>query len=70
MYDENYLLKNLNSFFNKNKILRSVKFMNNDKKKDDDKVSFIFLESIGKTTLPGSHKYNTKQIENVINKLF
>ena len=70
LYDENYLLKNLNSFFNKNKILRSVKFMNNDKKKDDDKVSFIFLESIGKTTLPGSHKYNTKQIENVINKLF
>ena len=44
--------------------------MNNDKKKDDDNVSFIFLENIGKTTLPGSYKYEIKHLENLIKKLF
>ena len=70
LYEKNYLLKNLSSFLNRNKILRSIKYMNNDKKKDDDKVSFIFLENIGKTTLPGSYKYEIKHLENLIKKLF
>ena len=44
--------------------------MKNDKKKDDEKVSFIFLKNIGKTTIPGKHKYKVKQIENIVKKLF
>ena len=28
--------------------------MKNDKKKDDEKISFIFLKKIGKTTMPGN----------------
>ena len=32
--------------------MSSIKFMKNDKKKDDEKVSFIFLKSKIKTTLP------------------
>ena len=44
--------------------------MKNDKKKDDEKVSFIFLKNIGKTTLPGKYKYKIDQVENLIKKLF
>ena len=44
--------------------------MKNDKKKDDEKVSLIFLKKIGKTTMPGKYKYGTKQIENLVKKLF
>ena len=38
-------------------ILKSIKFMNNDKKKDDEKISLILLRNIGKTTTPGKFKY-------------
>ena len=44
--------------------------MQNDKKKDDERISLILLKKIGKTTLPGKFKYSTKQIESMIKKLF
>ncbi len=70
LYNNNFLLKNLNKFLKKNKILKSIKFMKNDKKKEDEKVSFIFLKSIGNTTIPGNYKYKIGQIENFIKQLF
>tara|TARA_B100001093_G_scaffold510543_1_gene576629 strand:- start:170 stop:1264 length:1095 start_codon:yes stop_codon:yes gene_type:complete len=70
LYNKNTLLNKLKKFLKKNEILRSIKFMKNDKKKDDEKVSFIFLKNIGKTTMPGKHKYKVKQIENIVKKLF
>ena len=44
--------------------------MRNDKKKDDDKINFIFLKRIGKTTAPGKHKFKIDQIESLVQKLF
>ena len=44
--------------------------MKNDKKKDDEKVSFIFLKILEKQQMPGKYKYKIKQIENLIKKLF
>ena len=70
LYNNSDLLKNLRKYFKKDEILKSVKFMKNDKKKDDDKVSFIFLKNIGKTTAPGKHKYKIDQIESLVKKLF
>ncbi len=70
LYTKNLLLKKLKKFIKKNEILRSIKFMKNDKKKDDEKISFIFLKSIGKTTTPGKYKYKVNQIENLVKKLF
>ena len=70
LYKRNLLLKNIDKFAKKNEILKSVKFMNNDKKKEDEKVSFIFLKNIGQTTIPGKYKLKTKQIEKFIKKLF
>tara|TARA_B100001559_G_C16473150_1_gene610013 strand:- start:686 stop:1780 length:1095 start_codon:yes stop_codon:yes gene_type:complete len=70
LYYKNSLLKNLNKFLNKGKILNSVKFMENDKKKEDEKISFILLKNLGQTTIPGKYKYKVKDVENLIKKLF
>ena len=70
LYKRNLLLKNIGKFAKKNEILKSIKFMNNDKKKEDEKVSFIFLKNIGQTSIPGKYKFKTKQIEEFIKKLF
>jgi len=70
LYEKFSLIKNLNRYLKKNEILKSIKFMKNDKKKDDDKISLILLSNIGKTTAPGKFKYKISQIEYFIKKLF
>ena len=70
LYKDSDLIKNVKKYLNKNMILKSIKFMRNDKKKDDDKISFIFLKRIGKTTAPGKHKFKIDQIENLVQRLF
>ncbi len=69
LYRKYSLIKNFNIFFQKSRILKSIKFMKNDKKKDDEKVNLILLNSVGKTTTPGKYKYKTNQVENFIKKL-
>ncbi len=70
IYKDNFLLKNLSKYLNKREILNSLKFMKNDKKKDDDRISFILLKNIGQTTMPGKHKYKIAQIEKMVKNLF
>tara|TARA_E500000178_G_C16969727_1_gene730317 strand:+ start:328 stop:1422 length:1095 start_codon:yes stop_codon:yes gene_type:complete len=70
LYNKNSLLKNLNKYLKKNEILKSIKYMKNDKKKDDEKISFIFLKSIGKTTIPGNYKYKIDKVKSLIRKSF
>ncbi len=70
LYDENSLLKNLKIYLKKNNILKSIKFMRNDKKNEDEKVSFILLKNIGQTTAPGKFKYSINQVKSLIKKLF
>ena len=70
LYQKYSLIKNLNQYLKKKQILKSIKFMKNDKKKDDEKISLILLNSIGKTTAPGNYKYKTPQVEKFIKELF
>ena len=70
LYQMFSLTKNLKKHLKKNEILKSIKFMNNDKKKDDEKISLILLRNIGKTTTPGKFKYKINQVENLIKRLF
>ncbi len=70
IYDENFLIKNLDRFLKKDAILKSLKFMKNDKKKDDDNINFIFLKKIGQTTVPGKYKIKFNQVGNIVKKLF
>ena len=70
LYKNFSLIKNLSRHLKKSEILKSIKFMKNDKKKDDEKVNFILLNNIGKTTVPGKYKYKLSQVESLIKKLF
>ena len=70
LYSEFSLLGNLNKYLKKKEILKSIKYMKNDKKKDDEKISFIFLKNIGKTTMPGEYKFKAHQVKDIIKKLF
>lgn len=70
LYKNFSLIKNLSRHLKKSEILKSIKFMKNDKKKDDEKINFILLNNIGKTTAPGKFKYETSEVENLVKKLF
>ena len=56
--------------FSNTKIINSlIPFLKNDKKNDDDKVNFILLKKIGKTTSPNSSKIsitNLKKLSKLI----
>ena len=60
----------MNKHLRKEEILNSIKFMKNDKKKDDEKISLILLKTIGKTTMPGKYKFDSDQITKIVKKLF
>ena len=70
IYKKYFLLQKLKKYFKKKEILKSLKYMQNDKKKDDEKINFIFLKRIGKTTNPGENKFKIDQIKKIITKLF
>ena len=70
IYKKYFLLQKLKKYFKKKEILKSLKYMQNDKKKDDEKINFIFLKRIGKTTNPGANKFEIDQIKKIITKLF
>ncbi len=70
IYDKNQLIINLKKILKKEIILKSINFMKNDKKNDDQKINLILLKSIGKTSLPGAHKYSVSQVKKMITELF
>ena len=70
LYKKYFLLQNLKKYTYKKNILRSTKFMQNDKKKEDEKISFIFLKRIVKTTNPGDNKYQINEVKKLISSLF
>ena len=70
IYDKNQLIKNLKENLKKESILKSINFMKNDKKNDDKKINLILLKKIGKTSLPGNHKYSVSQVKKIIKYLF
>ena len=60
------MLKNLlMKVQNKNyKLINSlVPFLKNDKKNDDDRINFVLLRKVGKTTSPGKFKIPTHYLK-------
>ena len=70
---EIYSANNLNfSFSNYKKpkeINRLIPYLKNDKKNNDEKINFILLKQIGKTTMPFKYKISLSQLKKDI-KLF
>ena len=65
--------KNLDYTFKKyeklGEITKLIPFWKNDKKNNDDKINFILLNKIGKTTIPNKNKISLSELKRKI-KLF
>ena len=69
IYLRNNIFKYLKIKFNFRNLKRIVRFMENDKKNDDNKINFILLKKIGKTTIPGEIKFQKNNLIKELRKL-
>ena len=63
VYKLNNLTYTINKYSKLATINELVKYLKNDKKNDDDKINFILLRSIGKTTQPNKFKISVKELK-------
>jgi 3-dehydroquinate synthase len=56
IYDNNNLSYTYKNYLNFNAINDLIPYLKNDKKNNDDKINFILVEKIGKTSLPNKNK--------------
>ena len=68
IYEKNNLNFKLNKYFENKDISKILNFMINDKKNDDEKINFILLKNIGKTTTPGKYKFPLKEVKKFLIK--
>jgi len=69
---EIYTTNNLNYSFNKytkaGKINSLIPYLKNDKKNNDEKINFILLKKIGKTTMPNKYKISINELKKNIKR--
>ena len=63
IYKNNSLSYTFKNFSNTNKINSLIPYLKNDKKNNDDKINFILLKRIGKTTLPNKFKISISNLK-------
>ena len=63
IYRENKLMYTINRFSSDKKINELLPYLLNDKKNDSDKINFILLKDIGKTTLPNKFKMSLNKVK-------
>ena len=63
LYKKNKLDYTIKNFRSEQSIKNLIPFIKNDKKNDDEKINFILLKSIGKTTKPNSQKISISNIK-------
>jgi len=70
---EIYKSNNLNYTFNKYKNAKEINglipYLKNDKKNNDEKINFILLNRIGKTTMPNKHKISINELKKNVKRL-
>ena len=62
IYQENNLSYTLKKH-NQKYLISLLRYLKNDKKNDDDKINFILLRKIGKTTMPNKYKISTRDLK-------
>ena len=65
IYKNNNLDYTFKNFSDQRKINSLIPFIKNDKKNDDDKINFILLKNIGKTTKPNNFKISFNELKNL-----
>ena len=69
LYKKNNLLYTLKEISKPTWIRSLIPFLKNDKKNDDEKINFLLLKQIGKTSLPNKFKISTKELKKKVNLL-
>ena len=67
VYEENNLNYTFKKYQKKKEINKLIPYLKNDKKNNDEKINFILLKKIGKTTMPNMQKLSIKELKKNIN---
>ena len=65
IYSQNNLDYTFKKYSNKNEIFKLLPYLKNDKKNNDEKINFILLKDIGKTTLANQNKISLKDLKRI-----
>ena len=71
-YKSSYTDKKIQKFkkySNINSINSLIPYLKNDKKNNDDKINFILLKKIGKTSLPNKNKISLSNLKKLSNSI-
>ena len=63
IYNSNNLNYSFNKYKNVNEIKKLIPYLKNDKKNNDEKINFILLRKIGKTTIPNKYKISINNLK-------
>ena len=66
IYEKNNLSYTFKKYEKIKEINSLIRYLANDKKNNDEKINFILLNKIGKTTLPNKSKISTNELKNNI----
>ena len=69
IYDDNNLSYTYKKYSNINSINSLIPYLKNDKKNNDDKINFILLKKIGKTSLPNKNKISLSNLKKLSNSI-
>ena len=68
IYEKNNLNYTIKKYQNIKQINRLIPYLKNDKKNNDDKINFILLNKIGKTTAPNKYKISINELKKNIKR--
>ena len=63
IYKDNNLIYTIKKYSSPKEIASLIPYLKNDKKNNDEKINFILLKKIGKTTLPNKYKISLKDLK-------
>ncbi len=63
IYKENNLSYTFKKYVKTKEIYKLIPYLKNDKKNNDEKINFILLNKIGKTTMPNKHKITVNDLK-------
>ena len=69
IYNDNNLSYTYKKSLHANFIKSLIPFLKNDKKNDDDKINFILLKKIGKTSMPNKYKISLDSLKKYSNSI-
>ena len=66
IYKMNKLNYTFENYSSPKEIIKLIPYLKNDKKNIDEKINFILLNKIGKTSLPNKNKISIKKLKKLI----